>query len=79
MDVNELEIFRLRVDIFRTFVIHLLFHMHQKKKIKTEIAAKIENVNKSSTSHCYNSQLLGYLYFKNSLIIHEENTKEINV
>jgi hypothetical protein len=33
------------VHILRTFIIHLLIHMHQKRKIALEIAAKIARVN----------------------------------
>jgi hypothetical protein len=33
------------IHILRTFVTHLLVHMHQKKKIALEIAAKIASVN----------------------------------
>ena len=33
------------VHVLRTFVTHLLVHMHQKEKIAQEIAAKIASVN----------------------------------
>jgi hypothetical protein len=35
----------MRVDILRIFITHLLVHIHQKKKIALEIAAKIASVN----------------------------------
>ena len=34
-----------RVHILRIFITHPLIHMHQKKKIALEIAAKIASVN----------------------------------
>ena len=34
-----------RVDMLKTFVTHLLVHIHQKEKIALEIAAKIASVN----------------------------------
>ena len=37
---------KMRVHILRTFVTHLLVHMHQKEKIALEIAAKIASVNR---------------------------------
>ena len=36
---------QMRVHILRTFVTHLLVHMHQKEKIALEIAAKIARVS----------------------------------
>jgi hypothetical protein len=36
---------KMRVHILRTFVTHLLVHMHQKEKIALEIAARIASVN----------------------------------
>ena len=33
---------QMRVQIFRTFMIHLFVHMHQKKKIALEIATKMK-------------------------------------
>jgi hypothetical protein len=38
---------QVRIHILRTFITHLLVHMHQKKKIALEIAAKIASVNGS--------------------------------
>jgi hypothetical protein len=35
---------QMRVHVLRPFVTHLLVHMHQKKKITLEIAAKIAGV-----------------------------------
>jgi hypothetical protein len=32
---------QMKVHVLRTFVTHLLVHMHQKKKIALEIAAKL--------------------------------------
>jgi hypothetical protein len=37
---------QMRVRIFRTFMIHLFVHMHQKKKIALEIATKNESVSR---------------------------------
>ena len=37
---------QMRVYVLRTFVTHLLVHMHQKEKIALEIAAKIASVNR---------------------------------
>ena len=37
---------QMRVHVLRTFVTHLLVHMHQKEKIALEIAAKIASVNR---------------------------------
>ena len=36
---------QMRVHILRTFVSHLLVHMHQMEKLALEITAKIESVN----------------------------------
>jgi hypothetical protein len=36
---------QMRVLVLRTFVTHLLVHVHQKEKIALEIAAKIASVN----------------------------------
>ena len=36
---------QMRVHILRTFVTHLLVHIHQKKKIANKIAAKFASVN----------------------------------
>jgi hypothetical protein len=36
---------QMRVHILRTFITCLLVHIHQKKKIALEIAAKIASVN----------------------------------
>jgi hypothetical protein len=36
---------QMRIHILRTFVTHLLIHMHQKEKIALELAAKIASVN----------------------------------
>jgi hypothetical protein len=36
---------QMRVHILRTFVTHLLVHMHQIRKIALEIATKITSVN----------------------------------
>ena len=36
---------KMRVNILRTFITHVLVHMHQKEKIALEIAAKIASVN----------------------------------
>ena len=36
---------QMRVDVLRTFITHLLVHIHQKEKIVLEIAAKIASVN----------------------------------
>jgi hypothetical protein len=36
---------QVRVHILRTFLTHLLVHIHQKKKIALEITAKISSVN----------------------------------
>ena len=36
---------QMGVHILRIFIVHLLVHMHQKKKIALEIAAKIASVN----------------------------------
>ena len=35
----------MRAHILRTFITHLLIHMHQKKKIALEIATKLASVN----------------------------------
>jgi hypothetical protein len=36
---------QMRIHILKTFLTHLLVHIHQKKKIALEIAAKIASVN----------------------------------
>ena len=36
---------QMREHVIRTFVTHVLVHMHQKEKIALEIAAKIASVN----------------------------------
>ena len=36
---------QMRVHVLRTFITHLLVHMHQKEKIALEIAAKNGSVN----------------------------------
>jgi hypothetical protein len=36
---------QMRVHVLRTFVTHLLVHMHQKESIALEIVAKIASVN----------------------------------
>ena len=41
---------QMRVHVLRTFVTHLLVHMHQKEKIALEITAKIATVNRPSQS-----------------------------
>ena len=38
---------QMRVHVLRTFITHLLVHMHQKEKIALEIAVKIASVNGS--------------------------------
>jgi hypothetical protein len=38
---------QMRVHILRTLIAYPLIHMHQKKKIALEIAAKIVSVNRS--------------------------------
>jgi hypothetical protein len=40
---------KMRVHILRTFVTHLLVHMHQKEEIALEIAAKIASVKRALT------------------------------
>jgi hypothetical protein len=35
---------QMRVHVLRTFVTYLLVHMHQKKKIALEVAAKIASL-----------------------------------
>jgi hypothetical protein len=37
---------QMRVHILRTFVTHLLVHIHQKTKIALEISAKIASINR---------------------------------
>jgi hypothetical protein len=37
---------QMRVHVLKTFLTHLLVHMHQKKKIALEITTKIASVNK---------------------------------
>ena len=37
---------QMRIHILRTFITHLLIHIHQKKNIALEIAAKIASVNR---------------------------------
>ena len=41
---------QMRVDILRTFVTHLLIHIHQKKKNALEFAAKREYIGKNKVS-----------------------------
>jgi hypothetical protein len=36
---------QMRVNVLRTLVAHPLVHIHQKKKLALEIAAKIASVN----------------------------------
>jgi hypothetical protein len=36
---------QMKIHILRTFITHLLVHIHQKKKIEPKIAAKIASVN----------------------------------
>jgi hypothetical protein len=38
---------QMRVHVLRTFIAHLLVHIHQKKKIAVEMAEKIASVNGS--------------------------------
>ena len=35
---------KMRVHVLRTFITHLLVHMHQKEEFAVEIAAKITSV-----------------------------------
>ena len=43
---------QMRVHVLRTFVTHLLVHMHQKEKITLEIAAKIASTNNPLVHLC---------------------------
>ena len=61
---------QIRVHILRTFVTHLLFHMHQKKKFALEIAADISSENEALAAYvriealeCVNE--IGMLEFTN--------------
>jgi hypothetical protein len=47
---------QMRVHILRTFVTHLLVHMHQKKKIAPEMAEKIASVTCSRNIHAMMSE-----------------------
>ena len=40
----------MRVHILRTFITHLLIHIHQKKKIALEFAAKREYISKNKVT-----------------------------
>jgi hypothetical protein len=44
---------QMRVHKLKTFVTHLLIHMHQKEKIALEIAAKIASVNRPLEILCF--------------------------
>ena len=49
MDGNECMNLQMKEHVLKTFVTLLLVHMHQKRKIALEIAAKIANVSPNYT------------------------------